>query len=307
MAELPRLHTLTALAIEDACRKLRTEEAKDAPNLRMSSIGNPCDRALWYALRWAHPPAIPEPRISRIFDNGHDREERLVSYLRTAGFTVTNAQAELAASGGVLIGHIDGVIEGIPEEPKTPHLLEIKTMNAARFKAFRSKGLVASNPKYWTQANAYAVSLGLDRILFVVECQDTKAIHTERLQADPVAAAQVFARAERIARAVEPPERMTNDANFWECRTCPAYQVCHKGAPARRNCRTCAAFGLAGRTCLQDEPTKVPPDVERIGCGYHLYIPGLVDGEQIDADEKAMTVTYRRPDGSIWIDKGPGS
>jgi len=33
-------------------------------------------------------------------------------------------------------------------------------------------------------------------------------------------------------------------------------------------------------------------------------MPSLVDGEQIDADEQAETVTYRKPDGSQWIDGG---
>ena len=41
---------------------------------------------------------------------------------------------------------------------------------------------------------------------------------------------------------------------------------------------------------------------QREACGAHLYIPGLVPGEVLDADEEAETITYRLNDGREWVD-----
>jgi len=43
-------------------------------------------------------------------------------------------------------------------------------------------------------------------------------------------------------------------------------------------------------------------DEQRDGCPAHLYLCGLINGEQIDADEVAETVTYRLATGEIWVD-----
>jgi hypothetical protein len=38
------------------------------------------------------------------------------------------------------------------------------------------------------------------------------------------------------------------------------------------------------------------------GCPKHLYLPSLVPGEQIDANEKNRWVKYKLADGQIWVD-----
>ncbi len=38
------------------------------------------------------------------------------------------------------------------------------------------------------------------------------------------------------------------------------------------------------------------------GCPAHLFLPGLVPGEQVDASEEDETVTYKLRDGSVWVD-----
>jgi hypothetical protein len=307
MTALPELVPPTAQAIDAACTARRAREARDDDALRMSSIGHKCDRALWYALRWAHHQKPIDGRIVRIFDNGHARESAIVQYLKDAGFMVvdrdpaTRQQFEVVLAGGALVGHFDGIITGIPESPVNPHLLEIKTMNAKRFKEFRAKGIQASDPSYWVQANAYAYAQGLTRILFVVECQDTKAIHTQRLHVDPVAAAGVEARAGRIYAATSAPPRISDDPRWHECLFCASHAICHGGELARRNCRTCLAFDLPRKTCARFG-RAMDRDAQRQGCNLHLYEPSLVAAEQIDADEAAGTVTYRKPDGSLWVD-----
>jgi hypothetical protein len=43
-------------------------------------------------------------------------------------------------------------------------------------------------------------------------------------------------------------------------------------------------------------------DEQRDGCPAHLYLPGMVNGEQIDVDEDAETITYRMKSGEVWVD-----
>jgi hypothetical protein len=311
MTAIPQIHTLTAQAINRACEARRANESRDDDTLRMSSIGNPCDRALWYALHWAHPPKPVEARIVRIFDNGNDREGRIVQYLRDAGFTVidrdpaTGHQFRVVVAGGALVGHTDGIITGIPESPVARHLLEIKTMKASRWKEFRAKGIKVSDPGYWVQAQSYAAAMDLTRILFVCENQDTKEIHTERLHVDPVAAAGVEARAGRIAQATTAPQRLNEDPTWYQCKMCAAHAVCHGGEPSRRNCRTCVAVQYRdGKWYCQRHAKQLSFDDQQSGCSQHLYDPAFVAGDQIDADETANTITYRMPDGSTWVDLG---
>ena len=38
------------------------------------------------------------------------------------------------------------------------------------------------------------------------------------------------------------------------------------------------------------------------GCDFHLFLPALVPGQQVDADEAAGTVTYQLHDGATWVD-----
>lgn len=303
MAILPENRSLTAAAIDDACVKIAAAESADHPTLRASAFGADCDRYLWLLLRWAYDPPTVPPRIKRIFDNGHDREARIVSYLKAAGLTVeevdpaTGEQWRVSLAGGALTGSADGVVTGVPDAPRTRHLLEIKTMNHSRWQDWRRRGVKASHPGYYVQMQIYMRGLGLSRALFVSECQDTKEIETQRMHYDDFAAAQIEARASRIFAAATAPERI-GKAGAWPCRLCAAHDVCHGVTMPRRTCRTCLAVHPApdGWRCERHGRAATDP------CDQHLYEPSLVVGEQVDADEAAGTVTYRMPDGSAWTD-----
>jgi len=79
MAELPAPHQPTLDAI------YRAYEAKADRTQRgylgMSTMGNECDRAIWYAFRWAHPPEQLDGRKLRLFQTGHREEARMLDDL----------------------------------------------------------------------------------------------------------------------------------------------------------------------------------------------------------------------------------
>jgi hypothetical protein len=246
------------------------------PTLRCSSLGHECDRRLWYAYHWAHAPERFPGRILRIFENGHVREAAIIDMLRRAGLTIADAQAEVSFADGALTGHCDGVVRGVPEAPKKPHLLEIKTMNDKRWRTWRSQGVKVSDPKYWVQCQLYMHGLGLTRTLFVCENQDTREIEHQRIEYDQIAAEKLVARAERIARSEGPPARAYDKPDHWLCRQCPAQAVCWAGAEPLKNCRTCIGWedGRCGRFVI-----TVTVEQQRVGCEKFEFLPGIRDNK----------------------------
>lgn len=309
MASLPPLQSATSRAIDQACARVLSDDRPRSLTLRCSGIGDKCDRRLWYSLRWAHPEEDFPPRVRRIFANGNDREERLVEWLLAAGMVVRDRQARVTLANGALTGSIDGIVEGVPEAPKTPHLLEIKTMKASRYEAWRRKGVKESDPKYYAQMQAYMMGLDLTRALFLVENQDTREIEVQRVEYDAGFALVQEARAARIFASEVPPARLSDDPKWFECRSCPAFAVCHENAWPLRNCRTCMAFamfpGMAEGVCGRNDAQLSGGDQEA-GCGAHLYLPALVAGEVVGADFDAARITYRMGDGSTFEDGGQG-
>lgn len=304
MASIPPLQSLTSRAIDEACARVLKDDRPRSVTLRCSGIGESCERKLWYGLRWAHPEEDFPPRVRRIFANGNDREERLVAWLNAAGITVRDQQARVVLADGALTGSIDGIAENVPEAPKTPHLLEIKTMNASRYDAWRRKGVQATNQKYYAQMQAYMSGLGLHRALFLVENQDTREIECQRVELDGRYALTIEAKAARIYHSETPPPRLSDDPNWFECRSCPAKGVCHEQAWPARNCRTCyCASHITAEPfhCGRTNAVLSPAD-QAAGCGGHLFFPSLVHGEIESSSLTSGTITYRMADGSAFTD-----
>ena len=310
MAELPPPHQQTLDAIYRAYEA--KEERHHRTYLGMSTMGNECDRALWYAFRWAHEPEKLDGRKLRLFETGHREEARMLDDLEMAGITVhrvdpaTGGQWALAALGGHFRGHMDGRGEGFPEAPKAVHVLEFKTHNEKSFKALVKDGVAKSKPGHLSQMMLYMHFSGLERAFYMAVNKNTDEIHTERVEYDAQAAIVLVARAERIIQSETPPSRLHDDPSAkmaWVCNYCPAFAQCHGGQFSPRNCRTClhsspvdGGWHCALMDCRVDEA------VQRVGCSSHLFIPDLVPGEQIDADIENNSVTYRMKDGAEWID-----
>lgn len=113
----------------------------DAPRgyIGASMVSAECARSVWYDFLWATPKSFPG-RILRRFDQGHDVEERIVEYLRLAGYEVRNEnptarndrkQYRAELFGGLLSGGVDGFIRG--KELAEWHLLEVKIVVSAKY------------------------------------------------------------------------------------------------------------------------------------------------------------------------------
>jgi hypothetical protein len=278
--------------------------------IRASSIGRPCERELWYRFRWAVPNQQFDGRMLRLFGTGHVEEARMVAWLRMAGVTVldvnpeTGEQWEVVSLDGHFKGHLDGKLVGLIEAPKTWHLLECKTHNARSFAQLKAHGVAVAKPEHVAQMQVYMHLSGLTRGFYLAENKDTSELYSERIEYDATHALTILAKAERIRDAHQPPAKISDDWQSWACRNCAAANVCHLNAFALRNCRTCLhsspIAGGAWHCARHDRALSI--DDQKSGCPNHLYLPGLVPGEQIDADEQAETVTYRLNTGAEWVD-----
>lgn len=114
--------------------------------LRLSNLGTPCDRKLWYSIK---QPSLSEPTSGPTqfkFLYG-DILERIVLHLAEwAGHTVTGKQSELSIDG--VPGHRDAVIDG--------RLVDVKSATTNSFSKFREHKLTTDDPfGYLVQLGTY--------------------------------------------------------------------------------------------------------------------------------------------------------
>ena len=252
--------------------------------LGASQIGGDCERALWYGFRWAAKEPI-EGRILRLFRTGHKHEDEMIDDLRAAGVTVlsrdpeTGQQFEYTACNGHFVCNPDGVAVGIKEAPKTPHTLEIKTMNAKNFAKWKKEGVQVSHPKYYAQTQVEMHLGGYDRTFFMVENKDTSEIDAERVNLDMPAAIGLIAKAQRVIDADKPPMRIGKDSSFFKCKFCEFSKVCHSKQPPLVNCRTCAHSTPidGGKWQCNRHGHEISYDEQLTGCDEHVYNPFILD------------------------------
>ena len=294
----------------DAIWRAREAAAADRPEymtggISASLVGNECDRALFYELRWVSEPERFTGRTLRIFERGDIEEQRVYADLRAAGVKI-DEQAEFAAVNGFLRGRADGIATGILEAPTARHVLEIKSAKAADWRAVQKHGVAKAKPLHWHQLHAGMSCLGIDRGFYVMVNKDSEEILTERIHLDPEVAGRQEARVARIVDAHDAPGRVSDDPEAFGCRFCKHREVCHTAKPARRTCRSCLHWSFTrdglGHCERFDRPMRRETQAE--ACPAHLYLPTLVAGEQIDADPEAETITYVMHDGTTWIDGG---
>lgn len=310
MTALPVVGSPTVDAVEAAVVANASQRFQN--RISGGQIGKPCERAIWYQYRWAQLPETFEGRMLRLFETGHVEEARMIGWLQLAGCDVqdrnpeTGEQWEVTDLDGHFVGKLDGIVTGLMEAPKTPHLLECKTCNARSFAQLKKHGVAVAKPEHVAQMQVYMHLKGLSRAFYLAKHKDTDELYAERIAYDQMHALALLAKAETIRDADSAPARISDDPDYYLCRSfgCPSYNICHADQLALRNCRTCLHSRPIndGQWYCQRHERELSTEDQQAGCPSHLYLPSLVPGEQIDADEKCETVTYRMTDGSEWVD-----
>lgn len=270
-------------------------------HLGASQIGKPCDRELWYQFRWATRPEF-EGRMLRLFDTGQREEARLVADLRAIDVEVhevdpdTGEQFRVSEVGGHFGGSLDGAGRGF-EESSAWHLLEFKTSNAKKFAELKKKGVQVAQPVHYAQMTVYMLLTGMRRAYYLAVCKDTDEIYGERVRYDGDYADFMLERARSIITSPEPPARISDDPEHWQCRWCDHRAVCHGERTPEVSCRTCAHAtpeldGDRRWSCARWGKDLLVSE-QKEGCDQHLFIPPLVQlGTPVDADPVDNSITY---------------
>lgn len=278
----------------------RTADDGLRPHLGASAIGHACDRYLWLSFRWTRKAAF-SGRILRLFDRGKREEAVMVRELRGIGCTVWaddgGEQFRVSALGGHFGGSMDAVAEGLPEAPRTPHVIECKTHGAKSFKVLAEKGLRAAQPRHYAQLMAYLHLAKLTRGAYFAVNKDTDEIHFERIEHDKEDGEKLVARAERIIFADLPPPRINEDPAWWECKLCDFREQCHGTEAPLATCRSCVHAtpereGAARWSCSVHHK-DLGTGVQKEGCAQHRVIPVLLERFAEPVDSDGDTVTYR--------------
>lgn len=103
------------------------EEVRDRKTLRISNIGKPCERSVWYSIHRSED-AIPFRGWEQMkFLYGDDVEDLVLFLAEAAGHSVTGCQDKLEVEG--VVGHRDCVIDGM--------LVDVKSSSQYGMEKFR--------------------------------------------------------------------------------------------------------------------------------------------------------------------------
>jgi hypothetical protein len=209
------------------------------PYLGISSIADPCARKLWYSFRLCSQEEIT-PRQTRLFQRGHNEEPIIQADLRRIGIIHHSEQLEVTHGNGHILGHIDDLLDNVPDAPKTQHLGEYKTHNDKSFKSLLKSGMKGSKPLHYGQMICYMEKLKLKRGLYIAVNKNDDSRYYERISEDPAKAQFYLSRGVDIISSEVPPPMMAKAGpNWFECKWCSHYEVCHYGQTPIKTCRSC--------------------------------------------------------------------
>lgn len=205
--------------------------------MRASSLGEKCDRKLWYKI---HKPGLAEvlPGPTRIkFSYGDMVEEMVLQYARAAGHSVSDEQILLEdvhkPSGWVIRGHIDAVIDG--------WVVDVKSASKWSFKKF-VEGLKPETDGfgYLRQLGWYADQMGKPGA-FLVNGKESGRLHLAMPSLDRVYYPDFKAleyshtpppRPEKVASIGLEEESNGNQKLKFGCSYCAFKQSCYPGLKA---------------------------------------------------------------------------
>jgi CRISPR/Cas system-associated exonuclease Cas4 (RecB family) len=309
MAELPERQHSTATRVEQ-WRGSQLQEHR--AHLGASVLGHDCSRNLWYLFRNALTPTF-SGKLLRVFLRGKREEEVVFEELRAIGVelhTDTNGkQIECRDSTGHIGGSVDGIGKGFPEAPKSWAVLEIKTHSAKSFNDMVKHKVQASKPQHYAQMQVYMGLLDIDRALYFAVNKDNDDLFTEWVHFDATAFDALIDRGRSIIVLTEPPQRLSEDPNHWQCKFCQHHPLCHQKRVAETNCRTCvhSTPGEAGTWHCGRHDKALTREAQVAACDQHLLIPALipyatpVDGSEnyVEYRHDATGETFRNGVGGL--------
>lgn len=187
-------------------QRLKREERE--PTLRMSNVGKPCERQLWYELHSTQGEALrPETYLKFLFG---DLVESLLLFLaELSGHTVEGTQDTQEIEG--IKGHRDAVIDGV--------LIDVKSASTYSFQKFKN-GTLEENDSfgYLPQLQSYLYAGQNDPIVtdktragFLVVDKTLGHVHLDMHEFDHQSWPEIYKRKKDVVSQELPPARAFTD------------------------------------------------------------------------------------------------
>ena len=321
--KLPQHKDATLLAIDKAIEVKENAERKRA-YLGMSGVGHACRRKLWYEFRWAEKSRF-EASTLRLFQDGHKGEDIMAERLRMVPsvelYVVdygTGRQFEFKDLSGHFLGHMDGSICGLVQNPTEWHVWEHKQVAETKYKKLiklieergEQHAFAAWDWTYYVQGILYMHYSGMKKHYLTVSTpggREYTSCTTEFLQPEKDEVESTIKRAKKIIEASEPPPRHSEDPNNFVCGWCDYKEICHGTKAPQANCRTCAH----STPVMSEEETKgswvcsmhekeLSRTAQRKGCADHIFIPPVINLPMEEASEEDNYVGYKLPNGNVF-------
>lgn len=297
---LPRRTPTTVQNIYEAYAA--ASEAWDSAGLDVAIAGEDCEKSLWYSLRWASEATGRTGQDLRRQESTAAQRQRLVDDLARIGIAIASRQAGVELADGHVRGKIAGRARGVPEAPKTEHLLEVKAVTAKVYNKLQRHKVKVARPTHFAACQLFMHALGLTRCLYVAVNTDDDSLYSERLDYDVYFASSLAARLKRIINMDRPPMGVCSGTTDFRATMCKHRSTCMRGELMRLTCRSCvhAVAGQLGVWTCERHERELTLDEQKQACPSHLFIPETVAGEQIDYLAETETVVYKMADGTIW-------
>jgi len=187
------------------------DQEERGPTLRLSQMGAPCKRKLWYSINNQDKAASLPPSTLLKFKYGDIIEALVLSLAKAAGHKVEGEQDVLYVEG--IKGHRDAVIDGVT--------VDVKSASSYAFKKFESGGLRDDDPfGYISQLSSYVLAgrdheveshPSLGAFLVVDKQNGTLCLDMYDLGPEIDSKVEEFQYIKEMVTKPEPPERSFTD------------------------------------------------------------------------------------------------
>ena len=153
-------------------------------------------------------------------------------------------------------------------------LLEYKTHNKRLFTELVDKKLKIAQPKHYAQMCGYAKAFKVRYGLYCAYNKDDSDYYFELVELDWNFAQQLENKALDIIQAKLPPQRISDNPAFHECKYCSFADICHNGAAVEINCRSCkqAIPGDKATWFCTRFNQQIPSEWIAKGCEFHVSV-----------------------------------
>lgn len=260
-------------------------------HLGASIIGHECERYLWYSFHWAFKKTFGG-RMHRLFEFGRQSEDRFVAELLAAGVRVcqTDSNGEQFRFADES-GHFGGSMDGCAEIVNEWHVVEFKTHGDKSFKELVKKGVEEAKPQHYVQMQVYMGFTGMKKAFYYAENKNTSDLHIEIVEFDESVFRWAMERAARIMNGQSPAARI-GGPDWYQCKGCDAYELCHQQHFPQKNCRTCIHCTPVEGGKWECRGHELPFEVMVAGCDQHIFLPSVMPWEAIDGDDEGEWIAY---------------